>query len=149
MIAVTAACSSQVTAFMPSGLLTPSAFPHPVGRLQVRETTISWVILTGSYAYKIKKSLELGFIDTSTLSKRKYLCEEELRLNRRLAPELYVDVVAITRDAVGLRIGGYGAIIEYAVRMRQFEASAELSTLLEYGTVSAQEIADFAVSIAA
>jgi aminoglycoside phosphotransferase family enzyme/predicted kinase len=143
-----AALPAEDTAFLPSELLQRSAFPHPVGPLEVRETNISWVILTGSYAYKIKKSLELAFIDTSSLEKRKYLCEEELRLNQRLAPDLYVDVVAITRDAVGLRIGGNGPIIEYAVRMRQFEASEELSTLLERGTISAQEIADLAVTMA-
>jgi aminoglycoside phosphotransferase family enzyme/predicted kinase len=140
--------SLQDTAFTPSELLRRSAFPHPVGRLEVRETNISWVILTGSYAYKIKKRLELPFIDTSSLAKRKYLCEEELRLNRRLAPDLYLDVVAITRDALGPRVGGNGAIIEYAVRMHQFEASEELSTLLQRGTIGAQEISDLAVTMA-
>jgi aminoglycoside phosphotransferase family enzyme/predicted kinase len=148
MMAIPADASPQSPAFKPSELLTPSAFPHPVGRLEVRETNISWVILTGVYAYKIKKSLELGFIDTSTLAKRKSLCKKELRLNRRLAPDLYVDVVPITRDGVGLRVGGNGPIVEYAVRMRQFEASEELSMLLERGTVSTPEIADFAVSMA-
>ena len=104
-------------AFTPSELLTASTFPHPVFRLEVRTTNISWVILTGPYAYKIKRTVDLGFINTSTLAKRKHLCEEELRLNRRLAPDLYVDVVAITRDASGVSIGGNGEIIEYAVRM--------------------------------
>ncbi len=136
-------------AFTPSDLLTPSAFPHPVARLEVRETNISYVILTGEYAYKIKKSLDLGFIDTSTLEQRHRLCQEELRLNRRLVPDLYMDVVAITRDFAGVRVGGNGPIIEYAVRMRQFEASEELSTLLERGEISAPEIADLALTIAA
>jgi uncharacterized protein len=134
---------------MPSDLLTPAAFPHPVGLLAVRETNISWIILTGSYAYKLKKSVSLGFIDTSTLSRRQQLCAEELRLNQRLAPDLYVDVVAITRDETGVRIGGHGQIIEYAVRMKQFEAREELSALLEHGEVSAREIADLAAVIAA
>jgi aminoglycoside phosphotransferase family enzyme/predicted kinase len=138
-----------VPALNPADLLRPAAFRHAVGRLEVRETNISWIVLTGSYAYKIKKRVDLGFIDTSTLSKRQHLCEEELRLNRRLAPDLYVDVVAITRDGMGVQVGGHGEIIEYAVRMKQFDASEELSALLERGAVNAGEIADLAADIAA
>ena len=152
MNAMTAAAPPQdnnVPVLIPAELLRRSAFAHPVGRLEVRETNISWIVLTGAYAYKIKKSVDFGFIDTSTLSKRQHLCEEELRLNRRLAPDLYVDVVAITRDAMGVRVGGHGEIIEYAVRMRQFDASEELSALLERGAVDAGEIADLAAVIAA
>jgi aminoglycoside phosphotransferase family enzyme/predicted kinase len=141
--------NNDVPGLMPADLLTPSAFPHPVGQLELRETNISWIVLTGSYAYKIKKCVDLGFIDTSTLSKRKYLCEEELRLNRRLASDLYVDVVAVTQDATGVRVGGVGEIIEYAVRMKQFDASEELSALLERGAVSPREIDDLAAVIAA
>jgi len=148
---ITAVDSTQhaaAPAFTPAHLLTPAAFPHPVDRLEVRETNISWVILTGPFAYKIKKSVELAFIDASTLEKRRRMCEEELRLNRRLAPDLYMDVVAITRHADGARIGGNGRVIEYAVRMRQFEASEELSALLARGTVSAHEIAAFGECLA-
>lgn len=137
------------SALVAADLLRPSAFPHPVGRLEIRETNISWIVLTGSYAYKMKKSVALGFIDTSTLAKRKHLCEEELRLNRRLAPDLYVDVVAITRDAMGAQVGGHGEIIEYAVRMLQFAATEELSALLDCGAVNAEEIAELATTIAA
>jgi uncharacterized protein len=140
---------NDVPGLMPADLLTPSAFPHPVGQLELRETNISWIVLTGSYAYKIKKCVDLGFIDTSTLSKRKYLCEEELRLNRRLASDLYVDVVAVTRDAAGVRVGGVGQIIEYAVRMKQFDTAEELSALLDRDAVNAQEIVDLASDIAA
>src|SRR6266705_6403489 len=111
-------------------LLRPSAFPHSVTRLDLRETNISWVILTGSFAYKIKKSVRLDFIDASTLALRRHLCEEELRLNRRLAADLYLDVVAITQEADGLRVADHGPIVEYAVRMKQFEASQELLALL-------------------
>jgi uncharacterized protein len=149
MIATAAASEQRHTAppFAPAELLRPAAFPHPVGRLEVRETNISWIVLTGPYAYKIMKSVDLGFIDTSTLSKRRHLCEEELRLNRRFAPELYVDVLGITRGADGASVGGSGPVVEYTVRMKQFDASAELSQLLEHGTVSVKEIADLAVSM--
>lgn len=80
----------------------------------------------------------MSVIDTTALAKRCFLCEEELRLNRRLAADLYLDVVAITRDAAGLRVGGEGPIVEYAVRMKQFEASEELAALLDRGAVSTQ-----------
>ncbi len=136
------------SAFTPEELLRPSAFPHPVTRLEMRQTNISFVILTGPFAYKIKKRVKLEFIDTSTLALRQYLCEEELRLNRPLAADLYLDVVAITRDAAGLRIAGQGEIIDYAVRMRQFEASQELSELLNRAEVSAQEFIDLAKRLA-
>ncbi len=134
--------------FLPDDLLTPCAFPHPVAHLELRETNISWVILTGPFAYKIKKCVQLGFIDTSTLARRRFLCEEELRLNRRLAADLYVDVVAITRDEAGLHVGGEGLIVEYAVRMKQFETSQELSALLDRGAVSAREFVDLAQRLA-
>lgn len=128
--------------FKPADLLTPTAFAHPIGRLEVRETHISWVILTGLYAYKIKKNVRLSFIDTSSLDKRRFLCEEELRLNRRLALDLYLDVVPITQEAAGLRVSGHGPIVEYAVRMRQFQASQELSALLKGDTLLEQEFVD-------
>ncbi|MGC1388601.1 MAG: AAA family ATPase [Steroidobacteraceae bacterium] len=134
--------------FKPEELLTPSAFPHPVTRLELRQTNISFVVLTGPFAYKIKKSVKLEFIDTSTLALRQYLCGEELRLNRRLAADLYVDVVPITRQAVGLRIGGPGEIIDYAVRMKQFETSQELSELIRRAEVSPREFVDLATRLA-
>jgi aminoglycoside phosphotransferase family enzyme/predicted kinase len=134
--------------FEPAELLTPTAFAHPVSRFEVRETHISWVILTGLYAYKVKKKVHLEFIDASTLERRRFLCEEELRLNRRLALDLYMDVVAITREAGGLRIGGHGPIVEYAVRMRQFDASQELSALLEGDTLEEEEFVDLARRLA-
>lgn len=146
--AVDSARCSASSEFTLAEILTPSAFPHPVTRLEVCETNISWVILTGPFAYKVKKSVQLDFIDSSTLARRRHLCEEELRLNRRLAADLYVDIVAITREADGVHIAGHGPIVEYAVRMRQFEASQELSALLERGAVSRQEFVDLAQRLA-
>jgi aminoglycoside phosphotransferase family enzyme/predicted kinase len=121
-------------------LLRPTAFPHSTTCLALRETHISWVILTGSVAYKIKKPLKLDFLDASTLARRRALCEEELRLNRRLAPELYVDVVAVTKDRDGVHMGGSGTIVEYAVRMKQFDAADELPTLLSRHEVNLDEV---------
>src|SRR5690242_7856646 len=78
---------------LPAGLLDPACYPHHVGRIRVIETHISWVLLTGRFAYKIKKPVNLGFVNFSTLRLRRRYCLEELRLNRRFAPGLYLDVV--------------------------------------------------------
>src|SRR5574341_696619 len=78
-----------------AALLDPACYPHPVAGVRALETHISWVLLTGDFAYKIKKPVYLGFLDFSTLGLRRHFCEEELRLNRRLAPELYLDLVEI------------------------------------------------------
>ena len=84
------------TEHLVESLREPSAYLHPVEHIQVLETHISWVILTGPFAYKIKKPLDLGFLDYTTLQRREFFCHEELRLNRRLAPEIYLEVVPIT-----------------------------------------------------
>ncbi|HZL93715.1 MAG TPA: hypothetical protein VFB99_08725, partial [Vicinamibacterales bacterium] len=97
----------------------PRCYPHDVGEIRVVETHISWVFLTGELAYKIKKPVKLPFLDFSTLRRRRHFCEEELRLNRRLAPDLYLDVVPIGGSTGAPQIGRTPAV-EYAVRMRQF-----------------------------
>jgi hypothetical protein len=135
-------------AFNIADMLTPAAYRHPVNRLRVCETNISWVILTDAFAYKIKKSVRLDFLDASTLTKRHHLCDEELRLNRRLSGNLYLDVIPITREAGGLHVGGDGVIVEYVVRMRQFDSTQELSALLERGDVTQEEIVDLAQRLA-
>jgi aminoglycoside phosphotransferase family enzyme len=111
-------------------LLKPAAYPHGVHGLQVIETHISWVILTGDYAYKVKKPVTLGFLDFSSLEQRRFFCEEELRVNRRTAPELYLDVVPIGVMDEKVRVGVEPAI-EYAVRMRQFPHEARLDRYLQ------------------
>jgi len=140
--------SDDTVEFTPAALLRPSAFAHPVTRLELLETHVSWIILTGPFAYKIKKSVRLEFLDASTLALRRHLCEEELRLNRRLAADLYVDVCPITREAGVLRVGGSGEAIEYAVRMKEFDTSQELSALLDQGQVSPEEITRLAQRLA-
>lgn len=91
------------------------------------ETHISWVLLSGKFAYKIKKSLNLGFVDFSTLARRHFCCQEELRLNRRLAPDVYLDVIAITGTIELPLFSGSGEIIEYCVKMRRFSQEGLLS----------------------
>ena len=106
----------------------PALYDHPVEDFSVIETHISWVILTGHFAYKIKKPVNLGFADFSTLDKRQYFCTEELRLNRRFAPDLYLEVVAIRGSRTHPRLAGNGKAIEYAVKMREFSQHNLLST---------------------
>src|SRR5215467_16355971 len=72
-----------------------TVYEHPTTEITVLQTHISWIVLTGPYAYKVKKPVNLGFVDFSTLARRHFFCQEELRLNRRLAPQLYLEVVAI------------------------------------------------------
>lgn len=128
-------------------LLLPQAYPHPVGELRLIETHISWVILTGTYAYKIKKPLNLGFLDFSALARRRHFCEQELRLNRRFAPALYLEVVAITDDG-GLAIQGRGEVVEYAVKMRQFDNHFLFDAMLLRGDLDAPLLRRLAATLA-
>jgi hypothetical protein len=101
-------------------LLDARAYPHSVHDLHRIETHISWVFLAGDYAYKVKKPVDLGFCDFTTLERRRFFCEEEVRLNRRTAPGIYLGVVPVTREAGALRVEGAGEPVEYAVKMRRF-----------------------------
>jgi len=115
-------------------------YPHPVRGLRLVETHISWVFLTGDFAYKVKKPLDLGFLDFSTLEKRAHCCREELRLNRRLAPELYLDVVAITGSREAPTLAGSGEPVEFAVKMRQFDEDDLLDRLIARGALEPERI---------
>lgn len=126
----------------------PRCYPHRVDRIEVIETHISWVLLTGCYAYKIKKPVALEFLDFSSLAARHHYCEEELRLNRRLAPQIYLDLVNITGSTDRPRIGGTGAAIEHAVKMRQFEQDKLFSQLLQRDALTPELVERLAVRIA-
>jgi aminoglycoside phosphotransferase family enzyme len=130
-------------------LLDPRCYPDPVVRVEHLETHISDVLLTGRYAYKLKKPLALGFLDFSTLADRRFYCQEELRLNRRLAPELYLDAVAITGTRSRPQVGGEGDPIEYAVRMLQFDQSGMLESVLARGELKSQHLDEIARQVAA
>ena len=133
-----------------ASLQNSNAFAHPTEHIRTIETHISWVILTGMFAYKIKKPINLGFLDYSSLQKRKYFCHEELRLNRRLAPHIYLEVVAFYGDLSNPTMGGKGNAIEYAVKMKQFPQHCLLNHMIENGQLSpnlvkriAHRVADF------
>ncbi len=130
-------------------LLHPEAYPHPTAPvIELVETHISWVFLTGKYAYKLKKPVELGFLDFSTLERRRHFCYEELRLNRRLCSDLYLDVLAVTKHNNKIRIGGDSEPLDYVVRMVQFDRNLELDRLLRRGELTAEQIDDAAGVIA-
>ena len=116
---------------MIAALRQPRAYPFPLATIEVVETHISWVLLAGDHAYKIKKAVGLDFLDYCTLEDRCFFCREELRLNRRTAPDLYLDVVPITGPAEHARIDGNGPIIDYAVHMRRFDERSVLSRVLD------------------
>jgi hypothetical protein len=129
-------------------LLYPRAYPHPVRAVDLIETHISWVLLTGRFAYKIKRPVRYAFIDLRSPAQRRSLCHEEVRLNRRFAPELYLGVRAIRRRKGEARIGGLGPVIEDAVRMRQFPHSQELDALLQAQRIEPAELATFGTELA-
>ncbi|MEJ2396967.1 MAG: AAA family ATPase [Gammaproteobacteria bacterium] len=131
-----------------SKLLTADCYDHPVERIELLETHISWVILTGPYVYKIKKPVNFGFLDFSTLEKRRHYCEEELRLNRRLAPQIYLAVVPLCGTPAQPHFGHDRKIIDYAVKMRQFPQSAQLDRMLQNGTLQTSYLDAIAEKVA-
>ena len=130
-------------------LMSPAAFRHPVGSVELIETHISWVVLTDGFVYKIKKPLVLDFLDFGDLERRKFYCEEEIRLNQPWAPDIYLDVVPISLDNGQLRFDGDGIPIEYAVRMRRFDQEMRLDAQLESGNLSVADMKELGRNIAA
>lgn len=129
----------------------PQAFPHPAADVQCIETHISWVLLAGDHAYKFKKPIRLDFLDYSTLALRRAACDEELRINRRTAPGLYLDVVAITGTASAPRVGGAGGkgpVLDWAVHMRRFDQAALFGRLIEQGRLQPAHIDRLARQVA-
>jgi uncharacterized protein len=115
---------------LPGALCDPRCYGPGVREVELVETHVSWVFLTGRHAYKVKKPVKLPFVDFGTLKLRKHYCEEELRVNRRLAPQLYIAVVPIGGTPAAPRVGRKPAF-EYAVKMREFAATDRLDRRLE------------------
>jgi aminoglycoside phosphotransferase family enzyme/predicted kinase len=126
----------------------PAVYDHAVGRFTLLQTHISYILLTGPYAYKIKKPVNLGFLDFSSLDRRRFYCEEEVRLNRRLSPELYLGVVPITGTPNAPRLGGAGPVIEYAVKMVQFDPRQQLDRVLDRGELTIAHLEQLADDVA-
>jgi len=135
---------------LPEALLSPQAWPGGAGGVvELVETHISWVFLVGGFAYKVKKPVKLDFLDFSTPALRQHFCEEELRLNRRFAPQIYLGLSRIVATADGLAVDRPGEVVEYAVRMRRFDRREELDTLLARNAVTTEEMERFGRELAA
>jgi aminoglycoside phosphotransferase family enzyme/predicted kinase len=132
-----------------AALSRPEAYPSPVAAVEVVQTHISVVFLAGDHVYKVKKPVRLGFLDFGTLELRRHFCEEEVRLNRRLAPDVYLGVVPVTQCAGMLRFEGDGEAIEWAVKMRRLPDAATLESRLERDEVAAAHVEALARKVAA
>ncbi|RMF55380.1 hypothetical protein D6745_02225 [Candidatus Woesearchaeota archaeon] len=128
-----------------NALMKPNSYPEKPKQIKLVQTAISCVFLTGKYVYKVKKPVNFGFLDFTTLDKRKHFCRQEVALNKRLAPEIYLGVVPITSD---LRISGKGKIIDYAVKMLELPQERIMRNLLLNNEVSEKQIKDIARIIA-
>jgi len=118
----------------------PSFYGPNVKSVRLIHTHISTIALTGPYAYKIKKPVNFGFLDFSTLDKRKHYCQEELRLNRRLCPDIYLDVIPITHDQNGYHLNGKGTTVDYAVKMKEFPQDHIMTNLLNQHKITTDHI---------
>jgi aminoglycoside phosphotransferase family enzyme/predicted kinase len=123
-------------------------FDHPIDQFEIVETHISYILLTGPYAYKFKKNLCLDFLDFSSLEQRKFYCNEEVRLNRQMTSDLYLGVVSITGNDQDPVINGEGPAIEYAVKMVQFAKGTELDQVLNTTGLTTYHIDELAKQLA-
>lgn len=142
------------------GLLEPGAYPHPTSGVEVVTTHISWVLLAGDYAYKIKRPVRYPFVDLTSMERRRLLCEEELRLNQRFAPDLYLEVCRVVATDGLARIQvpqaanlprsnpNGGTVLDYAVRMRRFSRAEELDRLLDSRRIEPYELEMFGRELA-
>ena len=135
---------------MVQALLEPKAYPDTPQRLELVQTQMSFVFLTDDYVYKVKKPVNLGYLDYTTLEKRQFYCQREVELNQRLCPDVYLGVVPIIQDRGNISIEGQGEAIEYAVKMRRLPQEAMMDVLLTNNQVSlemvtnvAQKLVDF------
>jgi uncharacterized protein len=131
-----------------ASLMQPAAFPHAVRGIELVETHVSWVLLTGEFAYKIKRPVAYEFVDLRAAERRAFYCAEELRLNRRFAPELYLEVCDIRAEGDVAHIDGSGRRIETCVKMRQFPRSHELDRRLAAGQIEPAALERFGSDLA-
>ena len=130
------------------GLLDPEAYPHEAATIEMLETHISYIFFAGTYVYKVKKPVDFGFLDFATLEKRRYYCEREVELNRRICPEVYLGVEEVREQHGFYSLGGQGRTVEYAVKMRRLPEENRMDLLLGESKVTAQDVARVASRIA-
>jgi aminoglycoside phosphotransferase family enzyme len=126
--------------FLQKALLDPKIYPDHPRAVKFIETHISALFLTGNYVYKVKKPVDFGFLDFTSLEKRKYFCEQEVKLNRRLSPDIYLGVERITEEGNRILLGGQGKLLEYAVKMKQIPEEFLMDKLLEKKQVTSKMI---------
>ena len=129
-------------------LLQPQAYPHKPQKIELVQTQMSFIFLTGEYVYKVKKPINLGYLDYTTLERRHFFCHEELKLNRRLCPDAYLAVVPIIEEEGRLRIERGGKAIEYAVKMKELPQDRMMDVLLPRGEVTREMVAKVAEKLA-
>jgi aminoglycoside phosphotransferase family enzyme len=129
-----------------AALMEPSAYPEPTSRVELVQTHISYVFLTDRFAYKVKKPVDLGFLNFTTLRRRHYYLEQELVLNRRLCPEIYLAVLPIVAQGEGLRVGGKGKPVEYALRMVRMPQAHMMDEVADRGELS-REVMDRLIAL--
>lgn len=121
-------------------LLQPGAYDHPVDEVRLVQTHISFVLLAGDFVYKFKKPVDFGFLDFSTLERRRHCCEQEVRLNRRLCPDIYLGVIEVRRQGGVIGLDGDGEIIEYGVRMVRMPEERMMVRVIEAGQLGREQI---------
>lgn len=129
-------------------LLEPRAYLEKPQRIELEQTQMSFVFIGDDYVYKVKKPVNLGYLDYTTLEKRHFYCQREVELNRRLCPDVYLCVVPITRGKGGIVIGGQGKAIEYAVKMHHLPRQAMMDVMLINNKVSVEMVANVAKKLA-
>ena len=130
-------------------LLRPEIYPHRPEQVRLVQTQMSFIFLTGDYAYKVKKPVNLGYLDYTTLEKRRFFCHQEVELNRRLCPEVYIEVVPVTRNRGKFQLGGDGKVVEYAVKMKQLPQERMMDRLLLADSVTEEMVSAVARGLAA
>lgn len=128
-------------------MLKPEAYTQDPGKIELIQTHISFVFITKNYVYKVKKAVNFGFLDFSTLDKRHFFCEKELELNRRLCPEIYLEVVPIKKSS-GIKVDGEGETIEYALKMKRLPQERIMTVLLKENKVDKKTIDNIAQIVA-
>ena len=129
-------------------LLDPRTYPNKPQKIELAQTQMSFVFIADDYVHKIKKAVNLGYLDYTTLEKRHFFCKRELELNQRLCPDVYISVVPITREKGNIVLGGQGKVIEYAVKMRRLPQEAMMDVLLTNNQVSTEMVAKVAQKLA-
>jgi aminoglycoside phosphotransferase family enzyme len=130
-------------------LLKPETYAHHPQKVELVQTQMSFLFLTGDYVYKVKKPVNLGYLDYTTLEKRRLFCHEEIELNRRLCPDAYLEVVPVISRGGQIHLGGEGDVIEYAVKMKQLPADRMMDKLLPQNLVTEEMISRVADKLAA